>query len=783
MLRFDDNRRTLELGVRNLLEIGPRRGDLELDAVIATRARLAAGVEAHQSWQTARGLEDERFQREVTIRHRLVVNGWDVTISGRIDGLTEEAERWVVEELKSTALDADRLALLSVDDFPLYREQLVLYLHFLEARGQPAIGRLVLVSLADASKKVFHVEPDPTRGARMLADLVYAIDRREDWLRWMAVRRDATVSFSHPAFREGQADLIATVEEALHHGRHLLLTAPTGLGKTAAVLHAAMRVAYATDRKVFFATARTTQQKLALDTLQAIAAAGTPLRAVGLRAREKVCLNDVVLCRAEACRFADGFHDRMAGAAVLAQLWDLGVLTPERVIAAGERETVCPYAAAAEASEHADVVVGDYNYVFDPAVRLRRFFHEEPERWLVVVDEAHNLGERARGYGSPVLDAKTLTAALASSDERYAPFHDLAAALRDWLGELASFYDDRDVALPLEDLDLRGLRALAEHADALAFDYSLAAASFPFFARDADPWIAMVRELLRFRAVVDRAGAETVALVSPDRLQLLCRDPSPIVGPVFEGLAASVLMSATLTPPDFHKEELGLGARAASASFPSPFPPENRKVLVVPDVTTEFRHRRRDRDATARHVTQVLGAVPGNVAVFFPSFQLLEEIEPLVDVAGRPVLHQGRSMDENERADLLAVLERGEGHVLFGVLGGIFAEGVDLPGRGLLSAVIVGPAIPPIGLERTLLRAWYEERYGAGAFYAFVQPGMTRVVQAAGRVVRTPADKGVLVLLDRRFLLKDYARLFPEDWAPIRTRDPASEIEGFFDLV
>jgi DNA excision repair protein ERCC-2 len=781
VLRFDDEQRTLELGVGDLLEIGPRRGDLELNAAIATRARMAAGVEAHQSWQAARVLEDERFRREVTIRHRVVVKGWDVTISGRIDGLTEEADVWVVEELKSTALDADRLAVLSVDDFPLYREQLVLYLHFLEARGQPAIGRLVLLSLADASKRVFHVESDPTRGARMLADLEYAIEQREDWLRWMAIRRDAPVVFSHPAFREGQQDLVSTVEEALHQGQHLLLTAPTGLGKTAAVLHAALRVAYATDRKVFFATARTTQQKLALDTLEVIARAGTPIRAVGLRAREKVCLNDVVICRAEACRFADGFFDRMASNSVLAQLWGLGVLTPERVIAVGEREMVCPYAAAAEASEHADVVVGDYNYVFDPAVRLRKFFHEEPEQWIVVVDEAHNLGERARGYGSPVLEAKTVVGALVCADVRYGPFRDLAAELRDWLGGLASFYEEREVAIPLDDLDLRGLRVLAERADTLALDYSLAAASFPFFPRDGDPWIAMVRELIRFRAVVDRAGAETVALVSPDRLQLLCRDPSPIVGPVFEGLAASVLMSATLTPPEFHKEELGLGSRAASAAFPSPFPPENRKVLVVPDVTTEFRHRRRDRDATARHVSEVLRAVPGNVAVFFPSFQLLDEIESLVDVGGRPVLRQGRSMDESERADLLAVLARGEGHVLFGVLGGIFAEGVDLPGRGLLSAVIVGPALPPIGLERTLLRVWYEERYGAGAFYAFVQPGMTRVVQAAGRVVRTPEDKGVLVLLDRRFLLKDYARLFPEDWEPIRTRDPASEIEGFFD--
>jgi len=287
---------------------------------------------------------------------------------------------------------------------------------------------------------------------------------------------------------------------------------------------------------------------------------------------------------------------------------------------------------------------------------------------------------------------------------------------------------------------------------------------------------------------VERSGEETVAIwsegrrgASPAGLRLLCRDPSGLLGPFFEQLAASVCMSATLDPPDFHQAMLGLSdARRLEARFPSPFPPENRRVLVVPTISTEYRKRERDRAATADLINEVIAAVPGNLAIFFPSFAFKRQIESLIDTGDRPVLVQGRSMGEAARAEVLDTLAKGEGHVFMGVLGGIFAEGIDLPGDGLHAAVIVGPALPQANLARRLLQQWFQERYGHGFRYAWLVPGMSKVVQAAGRVIRTPEDRGAIILLGRRFLQRDYQGLFPEDWVAQRTASPGEALEGFW---
>jgi DNA excision repair protein ERCC-2 len=219
---------------------------------------------------------------------------------------------------------------------------------------------------------------------------------------------------------------------------------------------------------------------------------------------------------------------------------------------------------------------------------------------------------------------------------------------------------------------------------------------------------------------------------------------------------------------------------------PCPFPPEQRLVRICGEVSTAWRDRERDREATAALISEAIGAIPGNVAVFFPSFAFRDAVEPLLDLAReRPVLRQSRGMAEDERAAVLTTLQRGEGHVLLGVLGGIFSEGIDLPGDGLVAAIIVGPALPQANLERRLLQAWFEQRHGEGFRYAWLVPGMCRVVQAAGRVVRTAEDRGAIVLVGQRFRRRQYTELLPVDWSPLPTRSGrlGAELRDFFAPV
>lgn len=833
MLRFDDAQRTLELGVHDLIEAGPPSGSLTLQVAWSARARMRAGQEAHTAYQSAQAEVDRWFEAEVTIRHRVVVAGWEVLISGRIDGLTREGDLVVAEEIKSTALPAHRLEHTTAADYPGWTQQLQLYLHFLAAAGKEAIGRLVLVSLADGRRVVLPVAPDPELPAWLERQLAWIVAEHERRLEWLAQRRAAAlrgIPFAHPTWRPGQQDLTRELTEELAQGRQVLLSAPTGYGKTAAALHAALDVAYRTDARVFFATARTTQQRMAEETLRAMARRGLPVRAVSIRAREKACLNEVVACRPDTCPYARDYYDKLRERDPISRIWpeehdafgqrregSCGVPSADEVIQICEVDEVCPFAVSLELAGRADVVIGDLNYVFDPAVRLE-LVGDQPGEWIVICDEVHHLPDRAMAYGSPELRLGPAQDAVEAMEPhpRLDVFREAVEQVVAFLEEGVSIVPpgarDGEAAWPLDEgLSTREVRRLAEHFDGLALDYALAKLERPVFeAGEADPWMDTARAVLRMRQAIERAGEETVVLWRREEarrrprgggqmsllgggrggnragdqsgVKLLCREPGKLTGPLLAGLRAFVGMSATLEPAQFYQDVLALDAeRARPLSYPSPFPPEIRRVLVVPEVSTAWRDRRRDRRETARLISEAVRAVPGNVAVFFSSFAFRDDVLPLLEIPGRPLLVQERGMDERARTALLETLERGEDHVLLGVLGGIFSEGVDLPGRGLLAAVIVGPALPAATLERKLIQEWFQERWGEGFRYAWLVPGMGRVVQAAGRVVRAATDRGAVVLVGQRFRRRDYAAFFPPDWNPVRTRSPGEALAGFWD--
>jgi DNA excision repair protein ERCC-2 len=801
VLRFDDGARRLEIGVHDLLEVGPRSGHLQLQVAWSARQRLRAGQEAHTAWQRGRAAEAAgAFRAEVVLQHTLVVRGWEVRIQGRVDGLSEEGDRLVVEELKSSTLPADRLQALTLDQLPDWALQVRLYLWFLACARREAVGRLILVSLLDGAQRVLHVAPDPGLKAWVEGRLDWLLHEREALLAWRARRRAHPVPDPHAAWRPGQRELSEAVSDALRRGQQLLLSAPTGYGKTAAALHGALVVARDTGQRVFFATARGTQQQMAEATARALVAAGLPLRCVSLRAREKVCLNDVVACRADACRYAAGYHDKVEAGDLLRRAWSSsGIPGVEGVVALGREAEACPFALSIDLLRGADLVIGDLNYALDPSVRLAEIL-DDPREWLLIVDEAHNLPDRAMDWGSPglrIAEADAAIDALPPGDAAR-PFRELAEDLGQWLRAGVALVprladEGAWAAPPAEAVDRAGLEALAARFEALALDHALLRAADP--RPGPDPWIDAARAVSRLRAALQRAGPETLAVwrrADPGQvglfarggaagLRLLCRDPAPLLGPALGALGGVLLMSATLQPADYYLSVLGLDPkRAVVRAEPSPFPPERRAVLICPQVSTAFRHRARDEAATAALLTEALAAVPGNAAVFFPSFAVMERLLPQIALGGRAALVQGRQADEAARAAVLDTLREGAGHVLMAVLGGVFSEGVDLPGAALRAVLVLGPGLPQLSLERREIEAWHEGRSGQGERYAWLVPGMCRVVQAAGRVVRSPEDRGAVVLICQRFLRRDLQALMPPDWGPRRCADPGAALRAFF---
>jgi DNA excision repair protein ERCC-2 len=793
-LRWDDHARTLDLGVQDVLQ-GSERSVRAL--AMSSRARLAAGVALHAEVQAAS--EGPGFASEVRLRHRRVLREWTVTLHARLDGVIETDEGALIEEIKSTGLPGEALA--GAEGFPAWERQLRVYLWMARGEGWTSPrGLLRVVSLVDGAQRVWTVDATDAEatGAGVLAWLDEQLRAREAWILWRAVRRAAPVPFAHAEPRPGQAEAADVVAETVATGGHLLLSAPTGAGKTATVLHGVLREAATRDLQVYWATARTTQAAVVEATVAAMQARGLRLRTVTLRAKPSMCLRTGgVDCRPEACAYAAGHHDR-APDALLA--------LPERaraedLLAVGRAHRCCPHALGHARAETADLVIGDLNHGFDPDVRTLAL----DAGWVVVVDEAHQLPERALGWGSP-----TLAVALVERARAWVPagsgwdaFRALADEIADTLADAALLSVGQVGEELLVEPHARRWLALRDRADELALDHAALVAVLPTEAAGGgvtegggspppshesaevgpDPWTELVWALARFAGALERAGEDLVATWSPERLQLVARDAAGVLGPRFARVHASVHASATLAPAWFHRESCGLHLeRVREHALPEAFPPERRCVLVVPGVSTAYRARERQRGALVEALQRCVDAVPGNVALWFGSFEQRDDLVGACDWPEREVLLQTRGMDEAARAGTLARMREtaGPAKVLAGVLGGVFAEGVDLPGESLLATVVVGPSLPPPSATLALRQAWWEDRFDAGFELASVRPGMVRVVQAAGRVVRGPEDRGAVVLLCSRFLQHGFAAYLPEAWEVRKARRPWEALAAFF---
>ncbi|MBA2320424.1 MAG: PD-(D/E)XK nuclease family protein, partial [Deltaproteobacteria bacterium] len=493
-IRYDDDARTLALSVRDLLEEGAPTGHLVVEIAQTRAARLAAGRAAHVEHQDEQTDRDAAYRAEVRLKHQIAVGDWTVVLHGRADGVTEEDGRTVVEEIKSTALDADQLHGTKLSDWPGYVGQLELYLWILhQAQVDLPVGRLVLVSLLDGSKHVIGVPLDAERTGRFvaarLAEITAARDRRIAWMRW---RREAKVPIPHDRWRRGQREISEAVLWGLQIGHQILVEAPTGLGKTAAVLHGVLQYALARDLQVFWATARTTQQDGVERTVARFAAAGLAVRTVVMASREKSCLNTVVACRPDACRFARDYYDKLRERDLVHTLVESRRTSRQDLRTAGTDAEVCPFELSLDASEHVDLVVGDYNYAFDPGVYLRRHFGEDAGRWIVVVDEAHQLVDRAREYGSPrILAADANRAAeFLWADPDYRAFAELAEEIAGLVERTARAADGarRDGAVVCT-LPKKELASFVLRLDAVAMDYALLRARRPLAGvGERDPW-------------------------------------------------------------------------------------------------------------------------------------------------------------------------------------------------------------------------------------------------------------------------------------------------------
>ena len=766
----------LTIGVRELVEFVLRSGDLKVEFAGASRA--ADAIRIHQKIQFSR---PAGYAPEVSISRSVETPGFALAIGGRIDGVFEDLAVPVIDEIKTTRRSLEECLR---EENPLHWGQAKLYAFlYAEERGLAEIGvQLTYARLDTGATRETRRHFPVAELQRFFEDVVGR------YLEWAAVinawrrRRDGSIrglAFPFDAYRPGQQEMVDAVFQTIQGGGRIFIQAATGIGKTMAVLFPAVRtLADRTSDKVFYLTARTTGRLAAEKALDELQTRGMCLKRLSLTAKEKACFNPQAACSPEECDFAKGHYDRLPAARNA--MFDEDAWTGAAVAAAARRFQVCPFEFSLDLSLWADLVVCDYNYAFDPKAYLRRFFLEETGDYAFLVDEAHNLVDRSRE--------------MFSADLRKQPFLDLRRSVK---GALPAVYR----SLGKINTWMLEARKRAEAAGAPTAERSAPEEIYPLlrdFMAAAEKWLEKnvktpFREelleryfeaggFLRVAEQFDESYAACYEALPKDlRLKLFCIDPSRQIGDALNRCRAAVFFSATLTPLDYFQTMLA-SESAEALALPSPFPAENLAVFVADRLSTYYRHRERTKPEIARILNGLVRPHRGNYLLFFPSYQYMRMVLEMFRSASPDidVIVQEPGMGERQREEFLARFETDNPRTLvgFAVMGGIFGEGIDLVGTRLSGAAVVGVGLPPVGLERELIREYFAARLEQGFEYAYMYPGINRVLQAAGRVIRTETDRGVVLLIDQRYGHEHYRGLLPGQWSPTTIRDYARFADG-----
>ncbi len=594
----------------------------------------------------------------------------------------------------------------------------------------------------------------------------------------------AGVKFPFSGIREGQHELIRAVYRTVRRGERLYACAPTGIGKTISTLFPAVRAmgdGY-TD-KIFYLTAKNTTAAAACEACEKLAAAGADIRVLHLVSKERICRRDL-LCReqgGERCPLSRTAHAREDAAA--RDLFRSGkvVITERELREMGEERKLCPYELSLRYAELADIVICDYNYLFDPRIALRRFFSSPKERYTFLIDEAHNLVERSRELYSAEVSLAFL--------ERFRSFMEKTPENRLHFGELISEFK-RIVARYTAD-------AVTQDASGIPHGFSKMSELPPGLPELLADLLAAAEAILDARALMQEELALLRTAVYDlrdilDRLSLyskhftsflevhgdaltyrsLCLDPSEVVASRLSLGSSAVLFSATFTPTEYYRTVLGGERHSDMLDLPSPFDPSHLAVAVLDKISTRYTDREESLGAVARSVLTAVKAKPGNYLIFCPSFAYMDAlVSAVLRLAPNiPYVRQERHMSGADRRAFLDRFSEGNRSALLGfsVLGGIFGEGIDLVGRRLIGSIVIGVGLPQPTPEREAIAAYYEDTLEAGREYAYLYPGINRVWQAAGRVIRRDDDRGVILLIDDRYGEPTYREMIPNHFRGLR---------------
>jgi DNA excision repair protein ERCC-2 len=753
----------INIGVREIVEFLMRGGSI--DSRFGGADRALEGTRIHRRLQKSEG---ENYRPEVFLSAERPCGDFILRISGRADGVLVDPEGAMIDEIKSTAVPAE---LIEENLHPGYWAQAMCYGFMYCVENQLDSIRLRLT--------YYQIETDDiVRFVRFhtFAELeAFFDDMVARFRRWAELRRDwteardgsiKTMQFPYPSYRKGQRRLAVSVYKAIRDEKTLFVQAPTGIGKTISALFPAVKaIGEGIAEKIFYLTAKTITRQVAESACKDMSDSGLRLKIATLTAKDKICFLEKRECNPEACKYAKGHYDRV-NEALYNILRNGDIFDRDAIERYAEENTLCPYELSLDIAEWCDCIIADYNYVFDPQVYLRRFFASgQKHDYVFLIDEAHNLTDRAREMFSAGLAKSAFLQTRRLLDKK------------DKLRKVLSNINSEMLAMRKECGTEEILKKPEPGSDFIKLLF--------VFAAECEEWMKQHRgseneekllelyfEVLSFLKIFELYDERYITLIETDGTEVLarlfCLDPSKLLGERMSQGRASVLFSATLTPLEYFRNVLGGDPDSLVQRAPSPFPRENLCLLIYDRINTRYRNRENTLQEIADTIAATAGVKTGNYIAYFPSYAYMHAVynvfrENYPDI--RTTI-QSADMKEHEREEFLEQFCIGNGETLVGfcVLGGIFSEGIDLCGEKLIGAIIIGVGLPQISPVMDMIREYYDNKNGMGFAYAYMYPGMNKVLQAAGRVIRSEEDRGVVVLIDDRFTTKVYRDLMPEHW-------------------
>lgn len=749
--------------VRGIIEYILKAGSIDDRFVGSTRA--VEGTIAHQKLQSNNEKIYDNYEKEVRLSEEFEIEDVTLIVDGRADGIIIENGDVYIEEIKSTM----RSLILIDEDYNMLhwaQAKFYAYIYAFQHQMEEIKVRLSYFNLETEEVKSFN----KSFSFEELKEYVFSII--EEYKKWVILKSKLvadrnksimTLQFPFEKYRAGQRELAKACFNTIREGSVLFAQAPTGIGKTISTIFPAIK-ALGEDRgeRIVYLTAKTITRTVAEEAMNKLKNKGLNCRNITLTAKEKICFKDKSICNPENCEYALNYYDKVNNS-IYNMLKEEDTFTRENIEKYARKDELCPFELSLDLSLWCDVIVCDYNYAFDPRAKLKRFFDEDVDKNILLVDEGHNLVDRSRNmYSAEIYKEKILSASKAVKGKAPKLYKSLNS-INKYLIEVRKELQEAEVKTIYKKDQYKDLNKLLRLFINECDEYLVKSINTEGYEEIRDLYF----EIRSFIAISEiYSSKEYVTLVEINKndvkVKLFCVNPSKNLSKIIQGSHSTTVFSATLTPIKYYIDVLGGDDKSYRMKLPSPFKKEHLKVYSNP-LNMRFSQRENNIDKLCRIINRFKEEESGNYMVFLPSYQYLNKIySRYCELYGdKNTICQNEVLKEEERVEFLNNFKDDSEVLAFCVIGGVFSEGIDLPGKRLIGCIIVGVGFPRISNEGDIIRDYYEEN---GFDYAYIYPGINKIMQAAGRVIRTEEDKGRILLIDDRYSTIKYKSLLPAEW-------------------